>query len=71
MNGEIIFRRTEESDLTRPPMEVTLWLEGERVEQLDAISVECDGDDIEILTTDGEETWQDAEWDDLVIQYKP
>jgi len=49
-------------------IEVRIWSEGTRVLEREAISVETDGSQIEIIGEDGEQTFEQEEWDELTVQ---
>jgi hypothetical protein len=50
-------------------MEAILWYDGRRLGHFDdAVAVETDGDEVEILTEDGREVWDRDEWDDLTVK---
>lgn len=52
------------------PVLARVWHEGSRVAERNVISVECDGDEVELLTTDDETvTFSEDEWDELTVQY--
>lgn len=50
-------------------MRVFIWYEGRRLGDFkDAVSVECDGDKLEVHTEDdGVEVWDEDEWDDFTV----
>lgn len=52
------------------PVLARVWKEGRRVAELRVISVECDGDEVELLTEDGESVFEEGEWDEVTVQYK-
>lgn len=49
-------------------IQVRVWSEGKRVLEREAISVETDGGQIEILAEDGEQVFESDQWDELTVQ---
>lgn len=60
-----------EKQLIEQPVVVRLWKEGKRIAEVNAFAIEYDGDDVEIFMQEGEETYEDAEFDELTVQYSP
>lgn len=53
------------------PVLARVWLEGRRTHEESVISVECDGNEIEIHTDDDKTIELAAdEWDELTVQYQ-
>lgn len=50
-------------------MRVYVWYEGRRLGDFSgAVSVECDGEDLEVHTDEDEvEVWDEHEWDDVTV----
>lgn len=56
--------------MSETPVLARVWREGKRVTELRVISVECDGEQIELLAPDTEVIFEEDEWDELTVQYK-
>ena len=52
-------------------MRVYIWYEGRRLGDYDdVVSVECDGDTVEVYLSDEDESvkeWTEGEWDDFTV----